>query len=164
MSDYKVIDNVLDKETLSTMQSILLGNNFPYYFMSVVTGVDNDKELLNHSFFGHLLYSNYQPTNAYGVIKPLLDYIKPKSLIRAKINLYTKTEEIIVHKAHVDFDYEHNGALFYVNNNDGYTLLEDGTKIESVENRLLLFKSYKKHSSTTCTNEKIRVNININYF
>ena len=41
--------------------------------------------------------------------------------------------------------------------------LEDGTEIESRANRVLLFDPSKPHHSTSCTNDKRRVNININY-
>jgi hypothetical protein len=47
---------------------------------------------------------------------------------------------------------------------DGFTSLDDGTKIESIENRLLLFDSNKPHASSTCTNAKARFNMNFNYF
>jgi hypothetical protein len=64
---------------------------------------------------------------------------------------------------HVDQNFKHKGIILYVNNNDGYTKLIDGTKIESIENRALFFDSSKKHCSTTCTNAESRINININY-
>ena len=42
-------------------------------------------------------------------------------------------------------------------------MLEDGTKVESIQNRLLLFAPSKTHNSTSCTDAKVRVNINFNY-
>ena len=53
--------------------------------------------------------------------------------------------------------------IFFVNSNDGFTILDDDTMIESVENRILFFDSSKLHNSTNCTNEKVRVNINFNF-
>ena len=85
-------------------------------------------------------------------------------MIRCKANLYTRTPEIIEHTMHTDFDFEHIGALFSLNTCDGYTLLEDGTKINSVANRMLIFDASKKHASTTCTNQNTRMNINFNLF
>ena len=49
-------------------------------------------------------------------------------------------------------------------NNDGFTVLHDGTKIESKRNRLLLFDGSKPHHSTNCTDDWRRININFNYF
>ena len=54
-------------------------------------------------------------------------------------------------------------GIFYVNNNDGYTLLEDGTKIESVANRFVSFSAETNHSGTSCTNTNRRVVLNLNY-
>ena len=84
-------------------------------------------------------------------------------MIRSKCNLYTKTEKLFEHKLHTDMPFPHKGFLFYVNTNNGFTILEDGTKVESIANRALFFDSSKSHKSTTCTDEDIRVNININY-
>ena len=55
-------------------------------------------------------------------------------------------------------------SIFYVNTNNGYTEFEDGTKIESVANRMVTFPTNLKHRGTSCTDEKIRVVINFNYF
>jgi hypothetical protein len=87
-----------------------------------------------------------------------------KALIRVKGNLYPSTSKLVEHDFHIDFPFKHKGALFSVNTCDGYTKLDDGTKIESIENRLLLFDASKNHASTTCTNTHVRVNINFNYF
>jgi hypothetical protein len=87
-----------------------------------------------------------------------------KALIRVKGNLYTRSEKLFVHNKHVDYEYKHEGALYYVNDNDGYTILDGGAKIESKKNRLLLFDPSLPHSSTTCTDSPSRINININFF
>ena len=87
-----------------------------------------------------------------------------KSLIRAKLNLYMRTDKIEEHHPHTDFPFEHKGCVFSFNTCDGYTILNDGTKIESIENRALLFDSSKSHSSTSTTNAKGRFNVNFNYF
>ena len=56
------------------------------------------------------------------------------------------------------------GLYFILNTCNGYTKLEDGTKVFSVENRALFFDSYTPHCSTSCTDKLYRSNININYF
>ena len=91
-------------------------------------------------------------------------YNDPKTLIRIKGNLYMKTTKIFNHNPHRDYPFKHNGAIFYINSNDGKTVLENGEEIDSVANRLLLFDSSKPHNSTSCTNAKCRINININYY
>ena len=53
--------------------------------------------------------------------------------------------------------------MFYLNTNDGYTLLEDGTKIKSIANRVLLFNPNDLHASTSTSDTNRRVTININW-
>ena len=54
-------------------------------------------------------------------------------------------------------------ALGYSIADDFEIEFEDGTKIESVANRLISFPEEMKHRGTSCTDEKIRVVINFNY-
>ena len=55
-------------------------------------------------------------------------------------------------------------SIFYINTNDGYTKFEDGTKIESIANRMITFPANINHTGTSCTDEQTRVVINFNYF
>ena len=116
---------------------------------------------------------------------PILDKINPISLWRIKANLLTKTSNIVENAYHHDissFDDENRKtifpeklkqlttSIFYVNTNNGYTEFQDGriamenTKIKSVANRLVTFPASLKHRGTSCTDEKIRVVINFDYF
>ena len=81
-----------------------------------------------------------------------------------KANLYPSLNKIIEHGSHVDQNFKHNGFIYYLNTNNGYTKLSDGTKIESIENRGLFFDSSLPHQSTNCTDQNIRINLNFNYF
>ena len=55
-------------------------------------------------------------------------------------------------------------AIFYINSNNGFTLFEsDNQKVESIENRLVIFDSFERHSGTNCTDEKYRAVINFNF-
>ena len=42
-------------------------------------------------------------------------------------------------------------------------IFEDGSKVDNVANRMVLFSSNLKHAGTTCTDEKYRLVINFNY-
>ena len=54
-------------------------------------------------------------------------------------------------------------AIFYINTNNGYTEFENGEKIESVANRLIMFPSNIKHRGVTQTDEQTRIMINFNF-
>jgi hypothetical protein len=59
---------------------------------------------------------------------------------------------------------KHKTAIFYINTNNGYTEFNDGTKVDSVENRMLIFPSKLSHRAVAQTDEDQRIVINFNYF
>jgi hypothetical protein len=156
---YEVIDNFIAKNNLEDLKNILMTDDFPWFFSQNVNSGDTNNFYFTHTFFCN---SNVNSTYFF-IVKPILNKLNIKHLIRVKGNLYPKTEQLENHGQHIDYDFEHKGAIFYINTNNGFTVLEDGTKIESVENRLLIFDAYKMHNSTNCTDQKIRMNINFNY-
>ena len=89
--------------------------------------------------------------------------MKIDKLLRVKANMYPSTDKIFEHAPHVDYDYSVKGAILSLNTCDGFTRLEDGTKVDSVANRMLFFDSSRPHNSSTTTNVQTRINININY-
>tara|TARA_R100001079_G_C4404728_1_gene132930 strand:- start:95 stop:598 length:504 start_codon:yes stop_codon:yes gene_type:complete len=162
---FEVKDNFLEKEEFKKMQE-LVRYELPFYYKR---GVSRDLKPTEKSddgyHFAHYFYFNdeIQSVSFGKVINPLLKKIKSFSLLRAKANLYPCTPKIMKHGWHKDFPFPHKGFLFYINTNNGFTVLKDGTKIESVENRALFFDAGEKHHSTTCTDDDVRLNININY-
>ena len=159
----KVVDNFLPKEDFLKIQSLLSSWNFPWYYQSKINFHHTEDDL--DCYFFHLIFEKEKGySNFYPLLLPLLSKIDFKALIRVKCNIYPRTDKVEIHKSHIDYDFKHKGAIFYINTNDGGTILENGKKIDSVENRILFFDSYKKHSSTSTSNAKGRINININYF
>ena len=79
--------------------------------------------------------------------------------------MYTRTEEVQVHPFHSDSSSIEGlkGLILSINTCDGYTGFEDGTEVDSVENRAIMFDSTKPHHSTSCSNAPYRLNINVNY-
>ncbi len=70
----------------------------------------------------------------------------------------------IEHGYHLDNQSSTLAAIYYINTNDGYTNFKEGGKINSVANRLVLFNTDEYHTGATCTDEKVRVLINFNYY
>ena len=160
---YEVIDNYLPQEQFQSIKDILMGSVFPWFYKPDVTSFKN--EITDTMYFVHMFYHDHAPSSAFmGNIFPLIEKLNPKALLRIKGNLYPNIGKRIKDLDHVDYEFEHKGAIFYINTNNGPTVLEDGTEIEAVENRILLFKPHKMHNSFHCTDQKVRVNININYF
>ena len=154
----KVIDNFLPKDNFLDIKTILESNSFTWFFQNTVSGKDNDYYFIHHLYNHDTISSNY-----FYLIKPIIDKFKMKSLIRIKCNMYPSTQKAQKHPTHRDYDFKHFGAIYYVNSNNGYTSINKD-KIESIENRILLFDPSVEHNSVTCTDEKVRLNINFNYF
>jgi hypothetical protein len=158
---YKVIDNLLPKEKLKSIQDVMLSTEFPWFFSDRISG---PKEVIENYYFVHIFYLKTINSSFYNILDPIIEKLDANALVRIKGNLHPNVNKFIENNKHVDYDFQHKGAIFYVNTNNGFTILEDGTKIESIENRLLMFDPSKLHNSTNCTDKKCRVNINFNYF
>jgi len=159
---YQIKDNFINKKGLKLMVDTLTHYSFPWYYQNSVAFANNIKD--NHYYFTHLFLVNNEKSSFFYLIEPVLKKLKIKKLIRIKANLYPNLNKKIINDKHIDYNYKHKGAIFYLNTNNGFTILKDNIKIKSVENRLLKFDPSIQHSSTHCTDEKIRLNININYF
>ena len=166
----QVIDNFLSEEEYNTIRNLIYFNaDFPFYFQySVAEDVLSDRIW---DWYGtHIFYSNDQPLS--GCFEDVRRIFLPKfkdmfggfkSLIRIKANFYPNTPVIQEHDSHVDFPWSHHGAIFSLNTCDGFTRFEDGSKVDSVGNRLLLFDPSVPHNSSTTTDQRARVNINFNW-
>ena len=161
---YKVIDNFLSKEEHQRIYNVMLSKDFPWFYMPDMSfeEIESKNSLL---YMIHLFYYKDKPnSNFFSTLTNLLNKLKIKSLIRVKGNFYPNQGIKDINEMHRDLPYKHKGAIYSVNTNNGGTVLEDGTIVKSIANRLLLFDASKKHDSTNCTDQKARVNININYF
>ena len=121
---------------------------FVHFFYSnflVSTQTENEKKLYG---IGHPCSPHFDK------IIPTLEKLNIKSLIRVKANLYPYSGETLYeHGMHSDDDFSHRAAILSLNTCDGYTKLEDGTKVESIANRMLIFDGNQKHCSTTTTSK-----------
>ena len=155
---YTTINNFLSKKDFTTIKKTIESENLPWYYNHKITDKTDDVE---QGYFTHLFYDQHIPSHYFKCLKPLIDKLKVKSLIRIKANLYHKTEKLIFHKPHLDYDYKHKGAILYLNTCNGYTEFADGEKVPSVANQAYIFDGKREHQSVTQTDTKIRVNVNI---
>ena len=165
MSDIRVYDNYLPENYFNYLQGIFLHKdpNFAWYYNDRVVE-ENDSEFQ----FVHVFYKEHVPISPYyNELSMAIQALNPLSLIRIKANLLPRTAEHIEHGMHVDISGSEckqlRTAILYMNTNNGYTLFEDGTKVNSVANRMVIFPTQLHHTGATCTDEKVRVVINFNY-
>ena len=164
----EIKDNFLQPNELEYLQSVFLGGEFPWYYNHFI--VHKDKDSVQDFQFVHTFYRSnpigFQDvhSSAFQMLHPIIQLLNVKALIRVKANLRSKIEAPSIPEYHTDFSYDSNTSIFYVNTNNGYTLFEDGTKVESVENRIITFPTNTLHTGVSQTDEKVRVVINFNYF
>tara|TARA_R100000773_G_C4203507_1_gene105124 strand:- start:115 stop:600 length:486 start_codon:yes stop_codon:yes gene_type:complete len=159
---FKIIDNYLNKDDHSLLKTIMESDNFPWFFNDFKIRKGENK-LFSYQFV-HIFYINDNINSDYFKrLEPLLKKIDYKSLIRIKANLNPISNELIKFDKHTDQNFKCKSAIYYVNNNNGFTII-DGKKIESKKNRIVFFDSQTKHYGTNSTNCNNRMVINFNYF
>jgi hypothetical protein len=166
--DYKIIDDFLSEEELRYLQNLIVYNSeFPLFFNNSVS-FKGEPDSDWRWYATHILYNKDIPNSEY--FKGVYDIFIPKfsqvvgfkSLIRIKANMYPHTDTLKENEQHVDLSFPHHAAVFSLNTCDGFTRMNDGNKVDSVENRIVFFDASLPHNSTTTTN-KARYNINFNW-
>ena len=170
--DLNIIDNFLPENEFEMLVNNTIGrNDGKQVQFRVVSNVENFGAAQEYWswYMIHMVYLNDAPQseiypNLYQIfVSKFKQIAKFKSLIRIKLNAFPHTDKVREHKKHFDYSYEHIGAVFSLNTCDGYTKFSDGTKVESIANRIVFFDASKHHQSTTTSNAKLRYNINFNF-
>lgn len=163
---HKITDNILDIDTFRSIKDSLLSADFPWYLNSSKVQKNSSVSELHNFQFTHTFYDQYKiQSNFIYLLDPLLAKINPSAIVRIKANLQPTADKIIVYDMHNDIEhFDGETAIFYVNSNNGFTQLEDNSCVESKENRLLTFPAETLHTGTSCTDQKVRCVINLNYY
>ena len=163
---FEVIDDFLSEEHFRPLQQLLMGYDFDWYYNDSILHREGAKSP-DHEF--QFIHNFYKPL--VGVCSPhfnrlssCFEALGAKTLVRVKANLGPKTETPKTPEMHTDSTLNCKTAVFYINTNNGFTTLEGASKVMSKENRILIFDSNFLHTGTTCTDSKIRVVLNFNYF
>tara|TARA_R100001244_G_scaffold100382_1_gene74846 strand:- start:55 stop:546 length:492 start_codon:yes stop_codon:yes gene_type:complete len=162
---FKVVDNYLPASDFSVLKEAMVSEIFPWYLVTKSSHTSSDRfdYHMGHAFYA-ADYGGKINSGNFNVVIPVIEKIKVNSLIRVKANLKFVTNKIIKSEPHIDQErFECKVAIFYVNTNNGYTMIGD-KKVNSVENRIVFFNSKLKHYGTSCTDQQTRIVINFNYF
>jgi hypothetical protein len=157
-----IIENALSEKVFGQVQEHMMSLQYNWHFGEGVATNNSKGDFQFMHTIHEGCYMDSQPD--YQVVDAILELLRPQLIIRIKANLLTITEEHKVHGMHVDNLIP--GALtaiYYINTNNGYTIFEDGDKVESVANRLVVFPANTTHSGASCTDELRRVVINLNF-
>ena len=161
----KIISNYLPSDKFKELQKFVFSSEMPFYYNNKVVGDEKEKEQ-NDFVFTHGFYDKNKQDSEYFnfIVMPILGRLNLNFLIRAKLNCFTKKNQFIHTKLHVDLNAPHSVALFAFNTCDGYTFFEDTQeKVKSVENQMIIFDGNRKHCSVAQTDTNLRINLNINF-
>ena len=174
--EIEVFDNYLPDREYSIIHDCMMGYNdggdihhsFTWNFVDHIASSpcpDKYFQFIHILFMDHTILSPY-----FDIVKPIIKKESMVALNRIKCNMIIGSEELKIFKNSFHCDVapktaeKITTAIYYVNNNNGFTLFEDGTKVESIGNRLVKFPGYLKHTGTTCTDANRRSLINFNYY
>lgn len=168
---HQIIDKALQSDEFEKIKTLLTGHDFTWFFsnhtVSKTVGLDDKR--VDYKFH-HVFYEKHAPNSVFiDVISPIIKVLSPLALVTSRAFLSTFTGQKVNHGFHTDHLVEDERsklmktAIFYVNTNNGGTLFEDGTFVESIENRLLIFSTSQRHAAITATDVAARVVLNFNY-
>ena len=164
----RVIDNFLPTHLHKKLVKDLLSPDFPWYFGAKISE-DVDSSVENFQF-SHLFYS-YLPHLRSGHYDSIsaFDKVHRKVYTRIKANLEPHRETAFKSAFHYDYVDEKGNpytslevGIYYLNSCNGYTEFEDGKKVDSVANRMLLFNNGLKHRGVSQTDTRYRCVLNFN--
>ena len=164
-----IIDNFLEEDKFKSISDLMPYQISWHYYDHAVYDIDDDsslnlfknrKDLLgitkdldnnSHCQFNHVLYesSNWAYYKAEELLQPILEKLVFNTLSRIKINMTLPTVNPTVGGWHTDNRTNGSSAItsiYYVNSNNGYTLFEDGTRVDSKANRLVSFPTNMPHT------------------
>ena len=158
----EVKNNFLNKKILKVFLDKISNSYFPWYLQNKINDIDKS----GYGYFTHSLFLDRQVNSSfYELIMPdIIKSLNIKSLIRARLNLYPRTSESIKHAYHVDYDFKHKAAVYFINSNNGFLFFKNPLKkIKPEANKCVIFDGEHSHSSSSCTDKTNRITLNINY-
>jgi hypothetical protein len=163
----QVVDQAIDSASFEALRSAVEQPLFPWEHSAILKGefphisADDNRQDVHGLFLWHqgkVFRSPYLP-----LVAPLIAQFEPCRLIKAKLNRTRSRDRHIEYGLHVDT--HRSGALtvvFYLNDNNGYTLFEDGSRVMSRANRMVVFNASTRHTGASCTDAPHRLVLNLN--
>jgi hypothetical protein len=160
--NYEIIDNFLPKSEFKTIKNIIFDAEFPWLYEEIKG--DASGIIKKHSQFKHQIYTQNIPISPFFEnLAFLCRKLDCKSLLNMSCDMVLGGPDYIDRKINPTYPFPNTTAIFYLNNSNGYTLLEEDVKIENIENRILLFDGSKEYINSNCTDSSRKVTISLNY-
>jgi len=157
---FKVINNFLETEDFNALKSFLISEDVEWHYHPKID-LKIDKEWFNHCFFNN----NEITSNAYNLVKPVIQKLESKAIVRIRANLDVRNPKTYQCSYHTDYPFECKTAILYMTDCNGGTQFKNpNKKVSCKENQIVIFDSQTQHSAITQTDAKQKIVLNINYF
>jgi hypothetical protein len=133
--------NIVDSEYQKKLYNAVTDVTFPWHYLEDTTYERATKPGANTPGFTHLLFNNNGTQSDYfEMFKPVFENgcaaagLKPIGVIRFRLGFLLKTrynlpsQPYVYNQPHVDCDFDHYTALYYLNKSDGDTVIFDQTE------------------------------------
>ena len=157
-----IIANFLPPNQFKHIQSVLMGDKFPWFYNDHTCYPGDGLSYLSHVFINMEPPWDGEKSTHYSLWDDCLERMQCHQVYRIKSNLNLRTIFNRSSGWHYDFN-DMMTAVLYINTCNGYTKVKGHGKVKSVANRLLRFSSNIQHAGFTCTDEQSRVVVNFNY-
>ena len=141
----KVLDNILSPDEFKKLTDVLLGSEFPWYFLPNKVSKGDGNFQMCHNF----IISGKPVSQFLTILDPFIKKLNMKKVIRIKANKTFKKSTNVESEMHIDVtrkeDEKFKTAVFYCNSNNGSTLFKSGKKVVSKENRVGIFDGRTLH-------------------
>lgn len=178
-----VLKNFLTEKEIKEIQKVVF-EKLPFYYND--SHIYGDEKSINDDseyFLSHILYDNLSPNSDFypffiSIFQKFLEKnnLYFRSILRARVNFYPKTDDK-VGTPHVDWKFDHNVFIYYINNSDGDTIIYKENfdnknifknfnvlkKISPEEGKGVIFNGSNFHSISYPKNNNKRVILNISY-
>lgn len=163
---YQIMDDVLNPNDFTKLRDAVLAPDIDWHLNLGI--VRSETANLDDVQFVHQVYNFGRPLSALiEKLEPLRAALDISVNLRIKINLTAKSVEPYRSGFHVDMSsLDHlptKTAVFYINDNNGYTEFGNGERVYSKANRAVIFDGQTSHSGVSCTDAKYRCVINWNF-
>jgi hypothetical protein len=159
----KIIDNVVDQEHFSHLKNVMWSNQFPWFMSDGYATTSAEQLELGFKFTHNFYHEHNTRSQFFDLLTPLLNIMQPKAFLRIQGVVTPRADKLIKTGYHRDA-INCVTAIYYLNTTNGNLHFEDGSEVETLENRLVIFNSNLQHCGTKCTDSDRRTLINFNYY
>ena len=165
--DITVIDNFIEHKDWKNIHDNMVSPWFVWFYCkSLNSEEDWNYTQLTHVFYNGVVQGNINPSMSVqnDLLKPIYDLLSPCTLTRVKANLTTPATSTDNPSKTFHNDSKIKTGItgvYYVNSNDGKTIFKDGSKVDSVANRMVLFPNHLEHGVERSTKlDRFVINFN----